>query len=516
MVFFLFLFLVLGLQNLSKLHGTHSVAHTLLKQLTSEILLHTLVLIIFFQNRPISAQKKKFKTMQEGAYFALHRVLSDRLTHLIAHHTSVNPGSWQLLIEAEKQVLAECVAHAVKLGEDEAFPENLPDLRIPDGHKRCNGPCKRVLPATDEWFQRDSSKKTGLRGRCKLCLSTKSVKKREREEERAGVGLNDVLAAAWAVENEEGRDQGARLETPYNGEVVAPVFVFNGRPKTIAKEVTNAGEDADLDAGYVNNVNGGQHTSLDAGNMNNVINNGRVYSLDVDGFEVIRSSFVVSEDELEALKRHAMTMVPETDVIFNNAAADDEANDKRRSQVEFKRFIGTDVIMARLHARMNEKLLEMYPSLTPNDMVILRSDPGCEDQRSHTDYTWQDWKRRQQGRQAKRQKSSNKVVASDDTPLTCVAAVMPNTFFDLWPGAIDCFDGAKDGRVFSHLRLVLNPGYLLIFRGDLVHAGAGFESFNIRVHTYLDALGVRRTKDTTFYMDAEAGCDYILPRAKAD
>jgi hypothetical protein len=192
-------------------------------------------------------------------------------------------------------VLAERVAHAVKLGEDEAFPENVPNVRIPEGHKRCNGPCKRVFPETDKWFQRDSSKKTGLRGRCKTCLSSKNAKKRDREEERAGVGLNDVLAAAIAVEN-EGRDQGARLEIPYNGEVVAPVFVFNGRLKTIAKEVTNAGQDADLDAGYVNIVNRGQDTSLDAGNVNNVIDNGRVYSLDVDGFEVIRGGFVVSEE----------------------------------------------------------------------------------------------------------------------------------------------------------------------------------------------------------------------------
>jgi hypothetical protein len=76
----------------------------------------------------------------------------------------------------------------------------------------------------------------------------------------------------------------AELTSIHNGEVVAPVFVFNGRLKTIAKEVTNAGQDADLDAG----------------NVNNVIDNGRVYSLDVDGFEVIRGGFVVSEDELEA------------------------------------------------------------------------------------------------------------------------------------------------------------------------------------------------------------------------
>jgi len=39
--------------------------------------------------------------------------------------------------------------------------------------------------------------------------------------------------------------------------------------------------------------------------------------------------------------------------------------------------------------------------------------------------------------------------------LAYVVAVMPNAYFDLWPGAINCFDGVKDGRVFSHLRLVL-------------------------------------------------------------
>lgn len=164
-----------------------------------------------------------------------------------------------------------------------------------------------------------------------------------------------------------------------------------------------------------------------------------------------------------------------------------------------------------MHERLNGMLLELCPSWIPNDMVILRSDPGCADQRSHTDYTWQDWRRRQLGqqqRQTKRLKSSNKVVASDDTPLACVAAVMPNTYFDLWPGAIDCFDGVRDGRVFSHLRLVLNSGDLLIFRGDLVHAGAGFDSLNV-------AMGVHKTKDTTFYVDAEAGCDYNSSQSKS-
>jgi len=33
--------------------------------------------------------------------------------------------------------------------------------------------------------------------------------------------------------------------------------------------------------------------------------------------------------------------------------------------------------------------------------------------------------------------------------------------------------------------------------------------------TYLDAMGVHRTKDTTFYVDAEAGCDYNSSQSKS-
>jgi hypothetical protein len=56
-----------------------------------------------------------------------------------------------------------------------------------------------------------------------------------------------------------------------------------------------------------------------------------------------------------------------------------------------------------MHERLNGMLLELCPSWIPNDMVILRSDPGCADQRSHTDYTWQDLKwQRQQQRQTKK------------------------------------------------------------------------------------------------------------------
>lgn len=419
-------------------------------------------------------RKKKMAKMQEGDFFAQYQLLSERLTRLVAHHGSVNAGSWQLLIEVGNQVLAECVAQAVKLGEEEPLPENLPEMRIPEGFKRCNGPCKRVLPETAAAFQRDKTKKTGFRGRCKVCLSTKNAKKRDAEEEEEEgerkdveeVGLN-VIISAVADGSQVEVCHGVDMDGDALNVVNPPAFIFcNEKQKSTC---------------------------------------GKEFSLDIDGFEVIRDGFTISEEEFEQLKHHAIRrMVPEMDVIFNNAAAGDERNDQLRSQIDFKKFVGTDSVMAALQQRLNGKLREMFPWLEPNDMVVLRSDPGCADQRSHTDYTKQDLLRRKRQRR-------DLLVNDMRMPLASVVAVMPNTFFDVWPGAIDCF-GQGNGRVFSHLRLVLNPGDLLIFRGDLVHGGAAFDTFNIRIHTYMDLETVRRTKDTTFYMDAEGGCDFILPR----
>jgi hypothetical protein len=58
---------------------------------------------------------------------------------------------------------------------------------------------------------------------------------------------------------------------------------------------------------------------------------------------------------------------------------------------------------------------------------------------------------------------------------------------------------------------MLNRGDLVLFRGDLVHAGAAMQRFNFRIHMFLDVVGVRRHKGVTYYMDGNAGHSYILP-----
>lgn len=45
--------------------------------------------------------------------------------------------------------------------------EELPPVR--DGYKRCGSYCKKILPATDEYFSRRKQAKDGLDYRCKKC-----------------------------------------------------------------------------------------------------------------------------------------------------------------------------------------------------------------------------------------------------------------------------------------------------------------------------------------------------------
>eukprot|EP00966_Prymnesium_polylepis_P245049 5667969-Prymnesium_polylepis.1 len=55
---------------------------------------------------------------------------------------------------------------------------------------------------------------------------------------------------------------------------------------------------------------------------------------------------------------------------------------------------------------------------------------------------------------------------------------------------------------------MLQPGDILLFEGDVLHAGAKYESAcNTRVHVYLDVPDLRR-KPNTNWSPGEAGVDY--------
>jgi hypothetical protein len=74
-------------------------------------------------------------------------------------------------------------------------------------------------------------------------------------------------------------------------------------------------------------------------------------------------------------------------------------------------------------------------------------------------------------------------LADKDVPLSVLLAIQKNTRLWVWPAG--CPRGSLGGDDGAQL-VRLNVGQLLVWRGDLVHAGAGYARQHTRVHAYCD------------------------------
>ncbi len=123
--------------------------------------------------------------------------------------------------------------------------------------------------------------------------------------------------------------------------------------------------------------------------------------------------------------------------------------------------------MARLKSVLREKLGNILPRHKIDAMVTLLSMHGCKAQLEHTDLS--------------PETLANVLLPQDDEdmPLPCLVALTDDTVFDVWPGAIR-FDSS---RKYKQMQIRLRAGDVLIFRGDLVHAGAAVGLVeNVRFH----------------------------------
>lgn len=99
--------------------------------------------------------------------------------------------------------------------------------------------------------------------------------------------------------------------------------------------------------------------------------------------------------------------------------------------------------------------------------VALHSLAGCCEQQMHTDYNATDVKR-------------------------CVAKPM-GVILALQDGTSLCLHDAEDVH--------MSVGDVLVFDGDVVHAGAAYAEPNTRIHLYLDCPGVHRPTNVTYFHD---------------
>lgn len=101
------------------------------------------------------------------------------------------------------------------------------------------------------------------------------------------------------------------------------------------------------------------------------------------------------------------------------------------------------------------------PKHCGSDVMALRSLPGCDRQPWHWDFN-----------------PDNLAGMSDEQmPLSCVVALQDSTRFHFKSNGCRNEDGET---------VTIEAGDLLIFRGDMLHAGAAYEEENWRLHMYLD------------------------------
>lgn len=169
-----------------------------------------------------------------------------------------------------------------------------------------------------------------------------------------------------------------------------------------------------------------------------------------------------------------------TGFIFNGNGT----NDHRRRQVSLPHHL-----MKKLRQEI-VSLPFLSAAHTVNDFVLLRSLPGCMRQAAHTDYI---------------PDTALLQCPPDELPLLCLIALEEGARLVVWPGSHKVIRGR--GRTLDPIVprvLSLSPGDAVIFRADLVHAGAESSQDTIRIHCYIDSERVSRYPNRTWIIQKHA------------
>jgi hypothetical protein len=86
-----------------------------------------------------------------------------------------------------------------------------------------------------------------------------------------------------------------------------------------------------------------------------------------------------------------------------------------------------------------------------------------------------------------------------EMPLLFLLALEDNTHLEVWPSSHLVIQGHRGGPAIQSTTVELNAGDAILFRGDLVHAGAAYpDRQNLRIHAYLDSAAVPRDPNQTY------------------
>jgi len=215
-----------------------------------------------------------------------------------------------------------------------------------------------------------------------------------------------------------------------------------------------------------------------------------VSTLHTLGYEVHRGFCTVSEGALKDLigrteRRGALG------VIFNSyVRGDSHVGDHRRYQVAL------DPLENGICQTIQAAVAKLLPSHCARDWVLVKSKAGCKEQSPHVDFF----------------ATPSLERASDaEMPLVLLVAVMPQTRLVVWPRSIGWM--GEDARLPMRApkeTLCLEAGDAVVFRGDLVHAGAAYASDHVRLHCFLDNPKIKRGKNATMHMKLRREADGLF------
>ena len=196
-------------------------------------------------------------------------------------------------------------------------------------------------------------------------------------------------------------------------------------------------------------------------------------------------------DEVRDYFRNFAENDDDAELIFNDSVM---GGDQKRSQAFLK---STDEQFNVLEQKLGAFLKGYFPNHNPTDYVVLLSRARCSEQLPHTDITQEDLQ--------------NVTDDLEEMPLGCIISLSDNTTLDVWPGAFGktFWKCDNNSQKYRWDRIDLDVGDVVVFRGDLVHAGSAYRNENVRLHCFLDHPCVKREKNTTFFMD---GDERIYPR----
>jgi ectoine hydroxylase-related dioxygenase (phytanoyl-CoA dioxygenase family) len=204
----------------------------------------------------------------------------------------------------------------------------------------------------------------------------------------------------------------------------------------------------------------------------------------VAGYQVIRGAIEIDERVLTGVQNACVRKIG---FIFNHNEMNPHNDHKRRQR--------NLPLRTQYMLKFDESVKQIVQSkintdLTPTDPVIIHSRPGCQPQAAHCDYLPDE---------------ALKVVSDKQMPLAALICLMPKTRLKVWPNSsrLATSDPALLSKVqsISCQEVELNPGDMIIFRGDFVHAGSGYETDNYRIHYYLDSPLVPRVTNRTWLIN---------------